>query len=269
MNKPIFINEFITYGIQNYLNKLQNAKIDYSHVFEMHIIELLAKIYGEINIINPYNLRNDKEFINNLMLYGIKGKEIINLFKYFKQYERWLNSTNAYKSNVINQIESILIDMIVLKNQSAKLPLEEITFYGNYLNPQNGDLKKIHEIVSFEPDYIPNLWEKIQNNFQKTSSKNMNFVKPLLLLPEDYEKYGITIGEVKQLSNIKIAEINQRIKNNEESSTDSTTGGNTKVKPLQLVLTSGSGFVDTLVLLSVMATEIMVGLLIAFTVAGR
>ena len=37
--------------------------------------------------------------------------------------------------------------------------------------------------------------------------------------------------------------------------------------PLKLAISSGNGFVDTLVLLSVIATEIMIGLLIAVTIA--
>ena len=41
-------------------------------------------------------------------------------------------------------------------------------------------------------------------------------------------------------------------------------GGRTKIDPKRLILTSGSGFVDTVVLLSIMATEIMIGLLVAF-----
>ena len=72
--------------------------------------------------------------------------------------------------------------------------------------------------------------------------------------------------EVNQLSNQAIAKLNDKILYDID---DENAGGRNKSKPLQLVLTSGSGFVDTIVLLSIMATEIMVGLIIAITIAGR
>ena len=81
-----------------------------------------------------------------------------------------------------------------------------------------------------------------------------------------YQRHGLSINEVVQLSNLKINEINNIITSEEEDLNKSKL----KVKPigLNVVLTSGSGFVDTLVLLSIMVTEIMVGFVIAM-IAGR
>ena len=87
-----------------------------------------------------------------------------------------------------------------------------------------------------------------------------------MLCSEVYKKYGVSINEVRQLSNNAIDEINKQILTEENGST--VGGGRTKEKPLQLVLTSGNGFVDMIVLLSIMCTEIMIGIVITVTLMG-
>ena len=73
-----------------------------------------------------------------------------------------------------------------------------------------------------------------------------------------YEKHGLSINQVKQLSNLKVNEINNIIVNNEKNIKERS-----NFNPFKLVLTSGNGIVDTLVLFCIVRTEIFIGFLIA------
>jgi hypothetical protein len=263
----VFVNSSITYGIENYLNKQTNQSINNIHIFEMHVIEMLVKIYGEINIINPYKLGDEKQLIKNLQIYGMKSKTINRLFILLNEYSRWLNSTINSKNNIITEIEKILIQMVLLKNKKKNIPFNEITYYNNFFLPENGDLKQIQNIVSIDPHLIEKIWKQKNCLINNKLTLEFNEIETELFDDATYRKFGLSLNEVKQLSNLKIKEINQKIL--DENDDSGVNGGSSKNKPLQLVLTSGNGFTDTIVLLSVMATEIMVGLLIAFTIARR
>ena len=58
----IFINDSIDAGISNYLLIKQGKDYDKAHIFETYIIRCLCKIYGDINILNPYRINNVNSF---------------------------------------------------------------------------------------------------------------------------------------------------------------------------------------------------------------
>ena len=73
-----------------------------------------------------------------------------------------------------------------------------------------------------------------------------------------YEKHGLSINQVKQLSNLKVNEINNIIVENEKEVKERN-----NFNPFKLVLSSGNGIVDTLVLFCIVITEIFIGFLVA------
>ena len=50
-----FINAAVTTGIKNYVLMTHNEQYSKAHIFEVHVIDMLAHIYCEINVIN-YNI---------------------------------------------------------------------------------------------------------------------------------------------------------------------------------------------------------------------
>ena len=89
-------------------------------------------------------------------------------------------------------------------------------------------------------------------------------IAPMLLTEDKYKEFGIELNDVTKLSNQAIERINEKIATEDKLISKKKIGFNI---PLKLAISSGNGFVDTLVLLSVIATEIMIGLLIAVTIA--
>lgn len=260
----VFVNNAMHNGIINYLNYIDNKPIDKIHVFEFYVIQTLVTIYGEINIINPFKLGKEESFKKNLMLYGLKESEMEMFIKYMGDYNNWLNSPHEVpKTKLPIQIESIIINMILHKSNFQKITSSEIEKYNDFFDPLDIDLMRVQNLIVEDKTLIPSLWRR--KRFQLEGDIILETIEPELLSPEIYTKYGLSIEDVKKLSNLKINEINETIKKEEMNSE----GDKPRFDPRKLILTSGSGFVDTIVLLSIMATEIMIGLLIAFSFLRR
>ncbi|MDD4188054.1 MAG: hypothetical protein PHX04_04810 [Bacilli bacterium] len=256
----IFINKAIQNGITNYLNFINNKQINKVNLFEFYVVKILVQIYGEINIINPFKLGKEKSFIINLQIFGIKEDQANLFIKYMEEYDIWLNSSTSFPKNDITiKISKLLINMIMTKSINHPINIEDIEVFDSFFNPTNKELIIINELTNKDQFLISKLWKRKKSQFNK--GLIFEEILPNLLSIDIYIKYGLSINEVKQLSNLKIEEINDKITSEE---TNDSEGGIAKFDPKKLILTSGSGFVDTMVLLSIIVTEIMIGLLIAF-----
>lgn len=262
----IFINEFINNGINAYLLKRQGKDYSLAHIFELSVIEVLIRIYGEINIVNPYKTGSEKSLRDNFKIFGLTNEEYYKFIGYLNDYNDWLNSMSREKNDTIKEIELLLIRMILLKNINIKATKDDIEVYDNLFLAKNRKIAQINEMSSLDPYYVQKYYLRKKKIYFEDSDLIFEEIEPDLLSKTMYQRHGLSINEVVQLSNLKINEINNII-NEEESNINRS---KIKIKPVNLnvVLTSGSGFVDTLVLLSIMVTEIMVGFVIAL-IAGR
>ena len=256
----VFLNNGIHNGIINYINYIEGQEINKVHVFEFSVVKVLVSIYGEINIINPFKLGKEESFKKNLLLYGLKEPEMEMFIKYMGDYDKWLNTSHDKpQTNLPIMIENIMVNMVLFKSDFQKISSEEIKVYDNFFDPHEGDITKMQDLIIVDKTKIPSHWRRKRGQLERNIT--LEPIKPELLSPEIYERYGLSINKVKQLSNLKIKEINDTIE--EEEANEG--GSKPKFGPKTLVLSSGSGFVDTIVLLSIMSTEIMIGLLIAFS----
>lgn len=254
----VFINEAITNGINAYINKTSDKPYSSSHYYELTIIELLVKIYDRINIIVPYKTKYERTFITNLQVYGLSNEDTNKFINALNDYNKWLLDAKGTFTNSVNTIHKILIKMILLKNLYKGLSKEEIEYYDYYLSVKEIRLKKILDIASNNINNDINLWQRKRNIYLNKHNYIFEEIEPDLLTKTLYEKHGLSIKEVKQLSNLKVNEINTMIINEEENSEKIH-----NINPFKLVLSSGNGIVDTLVLFSIVLTEIFIGFLIA------
>lgn len=254
----IFINKAITNGIEAYNNK--NAGKDYSssHYYELTIIEILTKIYDRVSIIIPYKTKYEKNFINNLKIYGLSNEDTNLFITSLEEYDNWLTNKTGTTTNSVDNIHLILIKMILLKNLYKPLSKEEIDYYDYYLNAKEIRFKKIISLASNDIDEVIKVWNHKKNVYLSNKVYKLTEIEPDLLSKTMYEKHGISINQVKQLSNLKVNEINNIIVNNEKNIKERS-----NFNPFKLVLTSGNGIVDTLVLFCIVITEIFIGFLIA------
>ena len=254
-----FINSSIQSGIEAYISKNEGNGYNKVHIFEFWIVKILVKIYGEADIINPFKLRSADAFKKNLSMYGLKTKDLEKFLKLLEEYNTWLNSSVLVpKTDVPIKIEQILITMILLKGTYQKISKEEIEFYNSFFDPSDGEKAKLNEMIFTDKALIPRTWRIKRSGLE--DGLVLEEILPILLPASDYKKYGLEIDEVRKLSNSQIKKLNERIADEDN---ENTSGGEV-FDPKKLILTSGSGFVDTVVLLSIIATEIMIGLIIAF-----
>ena len=257
----IFINDSVDAGISNYLLIKQCKDYDKAHIFETYIIRCLCKIYGDINILNPYRINNVNSFKANLIMYGLSEKEMNEFISLMGDYSKWLNSEkNVGKTDITSKIEIILINMIIYRNKIIKFTDNEIEFFDKYFDPKNNNFATLHSLITKDVNIVPMYW----NRKKVLLNNNIKFkrIRNDLLSSSVYDKYGIDKDDMSRMSEEKVRNINNRILESEKD----TEKRNKKFIPKNLIITSGNGFVDTLMLLSIMTTEIMIGIMIALHV---
>lgn len=254
--KNIFINDFIECGISNYLLMNDNKIYEKEHIFEIYVIKALCQIYGEINIINPYKIQSENSFKCNLLMFGLLEKEMDLLFSYFAKYEEWLNSDNVSKTDLTIKIEKMLINMILIKCRKRVISEESLEWFDLFFDPVDNNLSKLHSLITIDNDVIPNYWKR--KKLGLSNKVSLIDVRTDLLARDDYATYGINIKDVEKMNHEQVKVLNDKIQEKEKKNR------NVLFKPKKMIISTGSGFVDTIMLLSIMTTEIMVGLIIAF-----
>ena len=254
----IFINDSISNGISNYLLIKNGKDYDKAHIFEVYVIRCLCKIYGDINILNPYRIDNENSFKSNLIMYGLKVSEMEEFISLMNDYSKWLNSEkNVGKTDLTSKIEIILINMIIERNKSNKFTDEELEFFDKYFDPKNNNFATLHNLITKDLSIVPMYWSRKKSLL----GGNIKFklIRNDLLSSSTYDKYGLDKELLEKMSEEKVRNINNRILEKEREDKKRST----KFIPKNIIITSGNGFVDTLMLLSIMTTEIMIGIMIA------
>ena len=253
-----FINDSISYGISNYMLIKDGKDYDKAHIFEVYVIRCLCKIYGDINIINPYRINNENSFKSNLIMYGLKVSEMEEFIKLMEDYSKWLNSEKQVgKTDITSKIEIILINMIIERNKNIKFNNEEIEFFNKYFDPINNNFATLHNLITKDVSIVPMYWDRkkilLNNNIK------FKLIRNDLLSSSIYDKYGLDKESLEKMSEEKVRNINNRILEKEKAENKRSK----KFNPKNVIITSGNGFVDTIMLLSIMTTEIMIGIMIA------
>ena len=194
-------------------------------------------------------------------MYGLSEKEMNEFINLMGDYSKWLNSEkNVGKTDITSKIEIVLINMIIYRNKIIKFTDNEIEFFDKYFDPKNNNFAMLHSLITKDVNIVPMYW----NRKKVLLNNNIKFkrIRNDLLSSSVYDKYGIDKDDMSRMSEEKVRNINNRILESEKD----TEKRNKKFIPKNLIITSGNGFVDTLMLLSIMTTEIMIGIMIALHV---
>ena len=263
-----FINPAIEYGISSYLSYKENKEYKRAHTFEMYVIKALTIIYGEKSIILPYKIDNERAFECNLLMYNLKESSMHNFIKLMNEYYNFMQefNSNTKANGLISEIEKILMEMILKRAKQKTFTDEEIREFDTIFNPINGDLKKIKTLLSNDSGLIIRTWENSKAELTNTQV-NLMAINPNLLNPNLYSKFGLDINRVALLSEQEIDDINKKIIDEENRVIDYNNMGK-KTKRRKIIITSGNGFVDKLMLVSIMATELMIGMILISVLGG-
>lgn len=273
----IFINEAFSEAIKKYLaNKNTPNNKDFSS-FLVVVIRILVLIYGELDIINPYQTNNSSGlggFDSNLKKFGLLDEDL-NEFKnqmlLFYQNE---NHIEVLKSSFI-KLQKLLIDMLLLKKSHVLVSDEELENFRNllYLQEDSNEVKKdLYNTLS------PNSNEVINYLNSRLFEQKHNFVlteyKDVALSNEAYQIAGFNIVEVMNMSENEIENINNkvyhffRIKANDLNKRDRLQSAIEYYKKYGNTLTSGNGYVDILLFSGIVATGMMLATIVLIALAG-
>ena len=263
-----FINPAIENGIQSYILYTEGKTYPPLFTFEMNVIKVLTIIYGEKSILLPYKIDNEKAFECNLLMYDLKENDMKNFIKYMNEYYAFMKNYKSEKkaTGLTTEIEKILLEMIIKRSKRKEVTQKEISEFDRIFNPIEGNLKKIKSLVSANNGLIVRAWENNKLELSNTQLR-MIAVNPNLLDSNLYSKYGYNIKTIASLSEEEIEKINHVI-TIEENRINIEPEHKTIFKRGKIVFTTGNGFVDKLMLLSIIATELMIGVIIASIIGG-
>lgn len=264
----IFINPSIENGITSYMLYSEGKTYPPIYTFEMNVIKSLTIIYGEKSILLPYKIDNEKAFECNLLMYDLKESDMKNFIRYMNDYYEFMKNYKSEKkaTGLTTEIEKILLEMIIKRSKRKEFTPEEIKEFDKIFNPIDGNLKKIKSLISSDSGLIARAWES--NKFELSNTQmRMIAVNPNLLDSNLYSKYGYSIKTIASLSEEEIEKVNHII-TIEENRVKVTPEKKTVFKRGKIVLTTGNGFVDKLMLVSIVATELMIGFVIMCILGG-
>lgn len=252
----MFINEAFDTSINKYLNNV-NKK----HDFFDEVLKTLSFIYGELDIKNPYITKDEKMFDANLLKFGLEPEKVTKFKEdYLNCYNNVLNKVKPNPSFV--EIQKILVDMYMAKKTKKTITDEEEEEFLNLLyNPMSKDECKIsYNFLHAEDEF------EIIRYFHKKNQLNKERITTIpkeLLPPEAYKVVDQNYTMVKMLSPEDIDVINNKVFEKLEVNKNSVNFEYLFERALyeffnrDSKITTGNGYVDILLIMSVISTIIM------------
>ncbi len=277
MKEEYFVNEAIDKAIKTYLSNINNSSGLVYNSFLVITIRILVLIYGRLDILNSYYLKDNVLFINNLTKYGMKKSDItlfkeefLNYYLYEIQNEKQpIKKSNPYFLSTLKY----LIDMFTMKKKTVSVSFNEeeefleLAYTTHTKNPYRLSYTYLMEIDpnTIEKYYYSKLNDvEITREFSKTISDKINL--------DALNIMGIGLTNLENMDNEDIAKAtkdaydyfdidaekpNRDTKLNEAVDYFKKFGINK--------VTTGNGYVDILLLMSVIVTTISILVVLFFS----
>lgn len=274
MESNIFINQAFTNAINLYLeNKQSSDSIEFS-TFPVMVIRTLILIYGELDIINPFRTNNEDRmggFDSNLTKFGFSKRALTNFKNCFQKCIENQTHPNIY----FLKVEKYLIDMFFYRKKVINTTDEQIKSFQSYLYLSSN----FNELMKKDAlKYVDSCIELDLYFQSKLFESNHNFVllpyKQNTLLPEAYTTLGYTLEMISQLDEQTLGQLNNKILNffkidpNEVEKNERLKEAISYYQRYGNSITTGNGYVDMLLLLSIVATVMMTLFAITVRVLG-
>ena len=216
MNSNVFINISLDAALKKY--NLFKVKKDYSLAgdFLVYTIGVLVIIYGEADIINPFNVSNSQVFERNILKYGL-NKSLLN--KFYSDLQSFYELDIQNKSlNYVNKnpyfmyVQEDLIEMFLKKFVSLKLNDVELDNFKNvlYSSKSNSEYRRnYNKIMTSEEDYVINYFNS--RVYQIKNEYHFKLIKKNMLRLDVYEAFKLNKDKIDKLSQKDLDSINNQI----------------------------------------------------------
>ena len=271
--KTYFINEAFEKAVTDYLNSKDKKEGLIYNSFLVVVIRLLINIYGELDILNPYQIKSEVAFDDNLMKYGMSKDKVLEfkrLLDGFYRIERKNMSSVKREVNIyFIEVQKMLIDMFNLKRLNFGLTESDrkeffdllytpgtsnaLRLSYNFLNAEN-----VYEIA----EYFKVSMEK-EIEVPKISEKEKD------LLPfETYKLFGVNISDISKMSESDVENLNSQIYESFDISENAINKDyllEESIKAFKMQnnkVTTGNGYVDILLVITTIMVVVIFGTLV-------
>lgn len=209
MKEEYFVNIAISRAIELYLSSSKNKDSILYNSFLVVTVRILAFIYGELDVLNPYYLNNSVAFFNNLAKYGMSRADIA-IFKeeflnYYKFEEENNNGKIKFKNPYFKNVLKYLVDMFIFKRNSVEVTYQEeemfldLAYTSHTKNPYR---VSYNYLASENPQYIEKYYYSKVNQFDVTSDLSKTISTNLNL--EALKYVGVDLSSLKNMSKDEI-----------------------------------------------------------------
>ena len=269
----VFINKAFTKAIDDYLSSCDNPQGVIYNSFLVVVIRMLVSIYSELDIINPKLIDDEELLKNNLTKFGY-SKTNVEIF--LSDFELYFDFENENEKKSVKEknpyfivIQKELIDMLIKKKLNFYLVEKEVKdFYDLLYTPYSMNPLRVSYNFLMSNDVL-----EVERYFKKEMRENVKVILPKekhFLNAKAYEILNYSFDQVKNLESSDVDKINSQVYdyfkirenaiNKEyllEKALENLERENNKV-------TSGNGYVDILLVMSIICTVLMIVGIVVF-----
>lgn len=265
--KSFFVNEAFDKAVNDYMISKDKPEGVLYNSFLVVIIRMLINIYGELDIINPFLIKDVSAFDTNLSKYGASNELILKLKSTLSQYllieTKNMHQVTKENNSYFIEVQKCIIDLYNIKRTTYGVTESEsreffdllytpgtsnaLRLSYNYLNAEN-----IYEIAEY---YKTSIEQQVEE--EETPKKD-------LLGFDVYKLFNISIADLSKMDNTEVESLNKQIYKSLDISENAINKEyllDEKIRQLtnqQNPITTGNGYVDILLIMSVIITTLMV-----------
>lgn len=275
----VFVNEAFSKAVDNYLKSSDNVQGVMYNSFMVVVIRMLVCMYSELDIVNPMVVGDTDLLYKNLTKFGY-SKDSLNIFfsnlQLFYDIETTNESSDKKQKNpYFVMIQKDLVDMFIAKKLNFYLTEDEVReFYDLLYTPFSKNPLRVS--YNFLASTINgNDVMEIDNYFKTQMRENVKVVMPKekhFLNVKAYELLNYSMDDLNKMDSNEIERVNHQVYDYFKIRENAINKEYLLEKAIEAIereknkVTSGNGYVDILLVMSVICTIIMVVGIITFIV---
>lgn len=271
----VFINEAFTKAINDYLKSSDNIQGVTYNSFLVVVLRSLVSIYSELDIVNP-KVMDDAELLkDNLSKFGYSKTDVevflsnLQLFLDFEKENEKRSVKNKNPYFIIIQKE--LVDMLIKKKLNFYLTeAEVIEFYDLLYTPYSKNPLRVSYNFLQASDVL-----EVDRYFKIQMKENIKVILPKekhYLNVKAYELLSYSFDDIKNMDSSDVDKVNSQVYDYFKIRENAINKEYLLDKAIEAIerennkVTSGNGYVDILLVISVICTALMILGIVVFMV---
>lgn len=270
-----FINEAFDKAVNDYLKSADQPQGIVYNSFLVVVARILIIMYSELDILNSLAINDEELLKKNLMRFGYSASSLEIFFSNLQQYYDIEKENETKKVKIKNEyfilVQKDLIDMLIAKKLNFYVTEKEIKeIYDLLYTPFSKNPLRVSYNFLTAPDVL-----EIDKYFKKQLKENVKIIKPQekhYLNIKAYEILNYSMDDLNKMDNNELERVNHQIYDYFKIRENAINKEYLLEKAIEALerennkITSGNGYVDILLVMSIICTIIMVVGIITFVV---